>query len=150
MTNLDLAWDETEGRSAKRKREEKENKAEQSPKFELSNEIICDKIYNLIQQVETSVQKLSKLMVENPNTKREMKEQISKLKSHTRSLATQEVKSVLSSLAKRTKEKEGETEEHGEPKKMVSRGTQTEESDIEFRVEEREEELLRAELGNGK
>lgn len=112
MAFVDLTWDQEQGRSSKRKRPSDSvdpvNRREKTDDKEDVDEDLGrdDKMRNLLRKVihkmDKASRELSKLIKENPNTKREIKEVGAQIRSLSSTLETEEIQELLRKIGRDT------------------------------------------------
>lgn len=104
MGVLDLTWNDEENRSTKRKKFGDTN-IEEDKTVNDGERMLAGKIVKIIKDLDEEIRIMSKVVKDNVNTKREIKDSIAKLRSKMSQLMTCEAQGLLSVLG-RTQSKE--------------------------------------------
>ena len=142
---IDLTWDDTAAKSVKREAsmkrkridlgsmaflsfmEEEDSTEKGSPTDKLKH-----KLRNLIRGIDKEARKLAKLVTDNPNTKREIKEVSAAMRSMTSQMTTDEMIAVMSghsfTLQMGSEVNDAETQTVVTAARMTERATQTKQS----------------------
>jgi len=98
---VDLCWDDEEGKSVKKRKREinvNPNNTQEDTQTATEEKSKLKKLKQLIKSLDETTRELSKIVANNQNTKKEIKENVSKLRSKCSLLNTQDMWTLINAL----------------------------------------------------